>query len=238
MALNEAYQEIIGRIGENFRHVCRQATMYELVKPERSVHHRLEQGERELPLPEDDRLLDVVLHGVDIVRRELATQTQALMNSQAAARLREAVATPETPPAEEEFTINILDGPPADSDVEINFGEDALRAASGDLETSYADKLDNVAVKTNKIFATLSTTCSATMNCCPGCVVSSGWKRPAPSGISTTTWSSRCCASMTATCTTRNCGQAMEIDLESVSDLEELMRVWDGLHKLETTIPA
>ena len=30
--------------------------------------------------------------------------------------------------------------------------------------------------------------------------------------------------------------QAMEMDLESVSDLEELMRVWDGLHKLETEL--
>jgi hypothetical protein len=28
----------------------------------------------------------------------------------------------------------------------------------------------------------------------------------------------------------------MEIDLESVSDLEELMRVWEGLHKLETSL--
>ena len=27
---------------------------------------------------------------------------------------------------------------------------------------------------------------------------------------------------------------AMEVDLESVSDLEELMRVWEGLHRLET----
>ena len=30
--------------------------------------------------------------------------------------------------------------------------------------------------------------------------------------------------------------QAMEMDLESVSDLEELMRVWDGLHKLEVEL--
>ena len=29
---------------------------------------------------------------------------------------------------------------------------------------------------------------------------------------------------------------AMEIDLESVSDLESLMRVWEGLHKLETSL--
>ena len=26
----------------------------------------------------------------------------------------------------------------------------------------------------------------------------------------------------------------MEVDLESVSDVEELMRTWEGLHKLET----
>jgi hypothetical protein len=30
--------------------------------------------------------------------------------------------------------------------------------------------------------------------------------------------------------------EAMEMDLENVSDLEELMRVWDGLHKLETSL--
>jgi hypothetical protein len=33
-----------------------------------------------------------------------------------------------------------------------------------------------------------------------------------------------------------NLREAMEIDLESVSDVEELMRVWQGLHKLELTL--
>ena len=28
----------------------------------------------------------------------------------------------------------------------------------------------------------------------------------------------------------------MEIDLESVSDVEELMRVWEGLHALESDL--
>jgi hypothetical protein len=28
--------------------------------------------------------------------------------------------------------------------------------------------------------------------------------------------------------------EAMEMDLETVSDLEGLMRVWEGLHRLET----
>jgi hypothetical protein len=30
--------------------------------------------------------------------------------------------------------------------------------------------------------------------------------------------------------------QAMEVDLESISDVEELMRVWEGLHKLEVSL--
>jgi energy-coupling factor transporter ATP-binding protein EcfA2 len=35
--LGLAYDEVVGRVGQNFRHICRQATMYELVRPERSV---------------------------------------------------------------------------------------------------------------------------------------------------------------------------------------------------------
>lgn len=31
---------------------------------------------------------------------------------------------------------------------------------------------------------------------------------------------------------------AMEVDLESVSDLEALMRSWEGLHRLEVGIPV
>jgi hypothetical protein len=64
--------------------------MYELVRPERSIHQRVKDGEEELALPEDDRLLDVVLHGVDIVRREVAAQAQAISESAAAQRLRAA----------------------------------------------------------------------------------------------------------------------------------------------------
>ena len=30
----------------------------------------------------------------------------------------------------------------------------------------------------------------------------------------------------------------MEIDLESVSDVEELMRVWEGLHTIEASLPV
>jgi hypothetical protein len=238
MELAEAYQEIIGRVGENFRHVCRQATMYELVRPERSVHFRLEQGERELPLPEDDRLLDVVLHGVEIVRRELATQTQALMSSQAAARLREAVAPADSQPEEEEFTINILDAPAGDPDVEINFGEEALRAATGELETSYAEKLDNVAVKTNKIFGEIVNDLFSDNELLPR-LRRLFWLEATRAERDFNNYLVKpMIRQHDRNLHSEELRQAMEIDLESVSDLEELMRVWEGLHKLETTMPA
>ena len=70
--LNGAYGALVDRVGTNFRHVCQQATMYELMKPERSVHYKLDAGERELALPSNERLLDVALHGVEAVRHDLA----------------------------------------------------------------------------------------------------------------------------------------------------------------------
>ncbi len=43
--------------------------MYELMKPDRSVHARLEAGERELALPSNERLLDVALYGPETSAR-------------------------------------------------------------------------------------------------------------------------------------------------------------------------
>ncbi len=75
--LSETYSALVGRIGRNFQHVCQQATMYELMKPDRSVHARLEAGERELALPTNERLLDVALYGPEAVREELAQMMPA-----------------------------------------------------------------------------------------------------------------------------------------------------------------
>jgi hypothetical protein len=244
LELEEAYDRIVRRVGENFRHVCQQATMYELVRPERSVHHRVEAGEQELALPEDDRLLDVVLHGVDIVRREVLAQAQALAASNAANRLRSATgqeAGPETAVGEDDIAINILEsGPePAEAvDFDITLPEDSGRPSSADLETSYADKLDSIAVKTNQIFNEIINDLFKDDELLPR--------------LRRLFW-------LEATKAERDFNnhlvkpmlrqhdrnlhndelrQAMEIDLESVSDLEELMRVWEGLHQLETGLPA
>jgi hypothetical protein len=220
-----------------------------LVRPERSVHFRVRQGEEELSLPEDDRLLDVVLHGVDILRREVSTQAQALVNSETGQRVRNAVGAAAgsnhvNQPAEEDFVINILDGPAPsieeDFDITIAGEETASTGSSGtgygDLELSYAEKLDNIALKTNKIFGEIIDDLFSDDELVPR--------------LRRLFW-------LEATKAERDFNnhlvkpmlkqhdrnlhkdelrQEMEIDLESVSDVEELMRVWQGLHKLETTL--
>ena len=61
-------------------------------------------------------------------------------------------AAEETAEPEEEVTINILDEP-AQPDFDISFlGEGVEKPSVVDLEMSYADKLDDVAVKVNRIF--------------------------------------------------------------------------------------
>jgi len=226
LPLDAAYQTLVKRIGANFRHVCQQATMYELMKPQRSVHARLEAGEKELALPTNERLLDVALFGPEAVRRELAQSLPALANSQAPAA--------ETAVAEEEITINILDAP-AEPDFDISFlGGSKADLAPADLETSYADKLDEVAVKVNRIFSNIVQDLFDDDELLPR-LRRLFWLEA--------TRAERDFIQHLVKPMLRNhdrklhdeeLRRAMEVDLESVSDLEALMRTWEGLHKLET----
>ena len=224
--LTDAYQVLVDRVGKNFQHVCRQATMYELMKPTRSVHSRLEAGEQELALSTNERLLDVALRGVDAVRQDLAASTPAPANNTQTAV--------ETEP-EEEIAINILDTPAEPQpDFDISFLGEQPTAVPADLEPSYADKLDGISVKVNRIFSEIINDLFSDDELLPR--------------LRRLFW-------LEATKAERDFNnhlvkpmlkqhdrnlhrpelrQAMEMDLESVSDLEELMRVWDGLHKLET----
>lgn len=230
--LTQAYQSLIGRVGTNFRHVCQQATMYELMKPDRSVHHRLEKAETELALPTNERLLDVALHGVEAVKREMATT--AVSAPAATNNNQPAVAAPA--PVEEEFAIKILDEEQTTPNFNISFvGEQQTETGeTADLEASYADKLDNIQVKVNRIFTDIINDLFSDDDLLPR--------------LRRLFW-------LEATKAERDFNnhlvkpmlkqhdrnlhkpelrEAMEVDLESVSDLEELMRVWEGLHKLET----
>lgn len=229
MDLTSAYNTLVARVGQNFRHICRQATMYELMKPERSVHSRLAAAEDQLALSTNDRLLDAALHGVDSVREEMAANMPVASTDAVVA---------ETAVSEEEaFTINILDtsAAPAADDFDITFAGEKP-ATRAELETSYADKLDGIAVKVNRVFGDIIDDLFNDDDLLPR--------------LRRLFW-------LEATKAERDFNQnlvkpmlrqhdrhlhdealreAMEMDLESVSDLEELMRVWEGLHKLETAV--
>jgi hypothetical protein len=230
--LESAYAVIVERVVENFRHICRQATMYELVRPERSIHQKLQSSEQQLALPDNDRVLDAMLDGPESVRREWES------------RLQTAAAEPAPEPAvaaesEEEFAINILDEP-APSDLEITFpgAESETNVYKESVEASYAEKLDNIALKVNKIFGEIVNDLFGDDQLLPR--------------LRRLFW-------LEATKAERDFNNhlvkpmirqhdrklydealraAMEVDLESVSDVEELMRTWEGLHRLETNLAA
>jgi hypothetical protein len=121
-------------------------------------------------------------------------------------------------------------------DFDISFLGEQPQAAPAELETSYADKLDDISVKVNRIFGAIVDDLFSDNELLPR--------------LRRLFW-------LEATKAERDFNnllikpmlkqhdrnlhrpelrQAMEMDLESVSDLEELMRVWDGLHKLETEL--
>lgn len=226
----DAYQALVNRVGKNFQHVCRQATMYELMKPNRSVHYRLEAGEQELALSTNERLLDVALHGVDAVRQEMAANAPATNNQPPAAQPAEAE-------PEDEIAISILDEPMGQQpDFDISFLGEQAQSAPADLETSYADKLDDISVKVNRIFGAIVDDLFSDDELLPR-LRRLFWLEA--------TKAERDFNNLLVKPMLKNhdrnlhrpeLRQAMEMDLESVSDLEELMRVWDGLHKLETEL--
>jgi hypothetical protein len=230
--LNDAYQALVHRVGRNFRHTCQQATMYELMRADRSVHSRIDAGERELALPTNERLLDAALYGPERVAREIAASMPQPPAANGGAT--------EAAPVEEPIEINILDTSTGEAmpDIDISFlgegGSSATPVAAADLESSYADLLDNVAVKVNRIFAAIIDDLFSDDDLLPR--------------LRRLFW-------LEATKAERDFNnllvkpmlrqhdrnlhkpelrKALEVDLESVSDMEELMRVWDGLHHLET----
>ncbi|HRQ39513.1 MAG TPA: dynamin family protein [Chloroflexota bacterium] len=234
MDLAAAYNRLIGRVTQSFRHVCQQATMYELMKPERSVHQRLDVGERELALNTNERLLDVALYGVEQVRQELAAAAPApAANSNPAAT---AVAAQ----PEDEFAITILDEPAGQPtpDFDISFlGEGkSAAAAAADLEASYADRLDNVAVKVNRIFGDIIADLFSDDELLPR-LRRLFWLEATKAERDFNTHIVKpMLKNHDRNLHDPELRAAMEIDLENVSDMEELMRTWEGLHRLETGV--
>ena len=241
--IEAAYKQLIERVNESFRQICQQATMYELVKPERSVHYRLEVGERELNLHDNERILDVALDGVEEVRRDVLAQAQAIVSQNESSANSSVPAPTPAPAADDGFEIKLLDDDvqaiPAEKAGTINFPADdseMLKSSSAgydSLETSYAQKLDNISVKTNKVFSQIVEDLFSEDDLLPR--------------LRRLFW-------LEATKAERDFNnhiikpmlrqhdrklysdelrEAMAVDLESVSDVEELMRTWEGLHDLE-----
>ncbi|GAB4283160.1 MAG: hypothetical protein Kow0080_37160 [Candidatus Promineifilaceae bacterium] len=228
--LEEAFKSLVSRIGTNFRHVCQQAVMYELMKPERSIHSRLEAGEKALALSSNERLLDVALHGPEAVREDLAAHVGAVNNSQQSVNVSQ----------EEEIAINILDAP-TEPDFDISFlNETAVSgtAEMPELETSYADQLDNLAIKINRIFSNILDDLFNDDELLPRLrrlfwLEATRVERDFNNHIVKPMLRNH----------DRNLHDetlraVMAVDLESVSDLEALMRTWEGLHKLELSLTA
>ncbi len=228
--LNGAYTILINRISDNFRQVCRQATMYELMKPERSVHYRLEAGERELALNTNERLLDVALYGIDHVRDEIAAAAPAPATNSSSP------ATEAAEPAEE-IAINILDEPVGQPgpDFDISFLGEGESAPAG-LETSYADRLDNISVKVNRVFGDIIADLFSDDDLLPR-LRRLFWLEATKAERDFNTHIVKPMLKQhDRNLQDLELREAMEIDLENVSDLEELMRVWEGLHRLEVSI--
>lgn len=231
MPLKEAYDALVGRVGVNFRHICQQATMYELMKPDRSVHYRLEAGEQELALSTNERLLDVALHGVEAVRRDLATTMPATESDNNRSAVPEAV-------TEDEISINILDAP-AESGLEPDFDISFLGGEPGagvpaDLEANYSDRLDEIAVKVNRVFSAIIDDLLSDDELLPRLRRLFWLEATKAERDFNTQLIKPMLKQHDRNLHKSELRDAMEMDLETVSDLEGLMRVWEGLHRLET----
>lgn len=231
--LETAYNALVNRVGKNFRHVCQQATMYELMKPERSIYHRVEKAETELALPGNERLLDVALHGPEAVRREMATAAANAATANNNAPAAEATAEPD-----DDIEINILDAPAeSQPDFDISFlGEESGKAETADLEISYADRLDDVAVKVNRIFGEIVDDLFGDDELLPRLRRLFWLEATKAERDFNTQLVKPMIKNHDRNLQDPALRQAMEVDLESVSDLEALMRTWEGLHNLETNL--
>jgi hypothetical protein len=190
----------------------------------------LEEGERGLALGTNERLLDVALHGVESVRQDLAATAPAQATNSNQATQVESVAA-------EDIQINILDTPggQADLDFDISFlGDEPMDMGSAELETSYADKLDNIAVKVNRIFGDIMNDLFSDDDLLPR-LRRLFWLEATKAERD---FNNHLVKPMLKqhdrNLHSEELRTAMQGDLESVSDLEGLMRIWEGLHKLDT----
>ena len=134
------------------------------------------------------------------------------------------------------LVINILDSGIQEPGVDIKLASEVDMSGYGDLEISYAEKLDNISVKTNRIFSQIIDDLFGDDELLPR-LRRLFWLEATKSERDFNNYLVKPIIKQHD----RNLAdpelrEAMEIDLESVSDVEELMHVWQGLHRLEMNL--
>ncbi len=232
LAAEEAYDRLVKEISANFRRVCEHATLYELMKPERSIHTKLAAGEA-LALPTNERILDIALHGPAAVQQELAAAAEAAGSAGGRNNgLAPAVAEPE-----EDLVINILDEG-AGGDIDISFPDNPEgMAVPGvgmvDLETSYAERLDEVAGKANRLFGQIIDDLFRDNELLPRLRRLFWMEATRAEGMFNSHIVKPLLKNHDRSMGDPQFLSALEPDLESISDVESMMRIWEGLQELE-----
>ena len=237
--LGDAYDVLMSQILTNFRKVCEHATMYELVKPGRSIHSKLAAGD-ELALPTNERILDIALNGTAAVQAELASAAEA-----AGIAAERTAPAPVAAPVNDDLVINILDEQPAvngavpNGDFGINFPGDNPDgvAVSGfgasEFEQSYADKLNSIGDKANALFAQIVNDLFSDDELLPR-LRRLFWIETTRIELEFNNHIIKpLLRSHDRNMYNDSLRAAMEVDLESVSDIEAMMRIWEGLSELE-----
>ena len=108
--------------------------------------------------------------------------------------------------------------------------------AAADLEGSYADRLDDVAVKVNRIFGNIIQDLFNDDDLLPR-LRRLFWLEATKAERDFINYLVKPMLKQhDRNLHDEELRNEMEVDLESVSDLEELMRTWEGLHKLEVSL--
>lgn len=233
-ALEEAYAALLEAVGERFSDVVRQAAVYELARANRMIHLHA------------DRDLDSGERPLQRVRLGLELDTAANADSSAVA---DAPAVEEE--AEEEFTIRILDEPagvagdvPADDDVAISFVGDGAgsRSEYGTLDKMLDATSAAVVQKSGAVMGLFDRIVNDLFDDSDMMerfhrlflLESSRVRRDMMRYLVTPLLEKH---QEKINAHDEVLRAAMEPDLESISDVESLMRTWHGLTEIEANVP-
>ncbi|MGH2537336.1 MAG: dynamin family protein [Candidatus Promineifilaceae bacterium] len=209
--LETAYQTLLRRLGDNYRQLCRQSVLLEMVRPERSIHWRLDAGAAWQRLPTRELALEGALNG----------------GPAGAGPLSPAGSLPEAED-EQELIITILDRPADQPEDEA--------ALDFEPQSERPERLEQVSRQTNRLFKEIIAELLGDEELLPR-LRRLFWLEVTRAERDFNAF----LVQPTLKQHNRNLSdpglrQAMEMDLESLSHVEELMRVRSGLAALDASL--